>query len=124
MKAKAFGNWLWQENNDYKNEVISMSVLENLEPKKVFYYFEELCNIPHGSGNLDGISSYLAEFAKERGLFHIRDASNNIIIVKEASAGYEKTAPIILQGHMDMVAVKKSDCDIDLAKDPLRLKVE
>lgn len=107
MKAKAFGNWLWQENNDYKNEVISMSVLENLEPKKVFYYFEELCNIPHGSGNLDGISSYLAEFAKERGLFHIRDASNNIIIVKEASAGYEKTAPIILQGHMDMVAVKK-----------------
>ena len=124
MKAKAFGNWLWQENNDYKNEVISMSVLENLEPKKVFYYFEELCNIPHGSGNLDGISSYLAEFAKERGLFHIRDASNNIIIVKEASAGYEKTAPIILQGHMDMVAVKKKDCDIDMEKDPLRLKVE
>ena len=101
-----------------------MSVLENLEPKKVFYYFERLCNIPHGSGNLDGISSYLAGFAQERGLFHIRDAHNNIIIVKEASAGYEKTAPIILQGHMDMVAVKKSDCDIDLAKDPLRLKVE
>ncbi|MDE7184941.1 MAG: aminoacyl-histidine dipeptidase [Lachnospiraceae bacterium] len=101
-----------------------MSVLENLEPKKVFYYFEKLCNIPHGSGNLDGISSYLAEFAQERGLFHIRDASNNVIIVKEASEGYEETAPIILQGHMDMVAVKKNDCDIDLAKDPLRLKVD
>ncbi len=37
MKAKAFGNWLWQENNDYKNEVISMSVLENLEPKKKYF---------------------------------------------------------------------------------------
>lgn len=101
-----------------------MRVLENLEPKKVFYYFEEICNIPHGSGNLDGISSYLAQFAKDRGLFHIRDASNNVIIIKEASSGYESVLPIILQGHMDMVAVKKNDCDIDLEKDPLRLKVD
>ncbi|MDE6055505.1 MAG: aminoacyl-histidine dipeptidase [Lachnospiraceae bacterium] len=101
-----------------------MRVLENLGPKKVYYYFEEICRIPHGSGNLDGISSYLAQFAKDRGLFHIRDASNNVIIIKEASAGYESVPPIILQGHMDMVAVKKNDCDIDLEKDPLRLKVD
>lgn len=101
-----------------------MSVLENLEPKKVFHYFEELCGIPHGSGNLDGISSYLARFAADRGLFHIRDAGNNVIIVKEASAGYESAEPVILQGHMDMVAVKTSDCDIDLEKDPLRLKTD
>lgn len=101
-----------------------MRVLENLEPKKVFYYFEEICNIPHGSGNLDKISSYLAGFAKDRGLFHIRDASSNVIIVKEASAGYEDVAPIMLQGHMDMVAVKRNDCDIDLEKDPLQLKVD
>lgn len=47
-----------------------------------------------------------------------------MIIVKEASAGYEEAAPIILQGHMDMVAVKKNGCDIDLERDPLRLKVD
>ena len=64
-----------------------MKVLENLEPRKVFHYFEEICNIPHGSGNLDGISSYLAQFARDRGLFHVRDAHNNVIIVKEAAAG-------------------------------------
>ena len=45
-----------------------MRALENLEPKKVFYYFEEICNIPHGSGNMDKISDYLVEFAKKRGL--------------------------------------------------------
>jgi len=101
-----------------------MRVLENLEPKNVYYYFEEICKIPHGSGNLDGISSYLAQFAKDRGLFHVRDASDNVIIIKEASAGYESVPPIILQGHMDMVAVKKNDCDINLKKDPLRLKVD
>lgn len=101
-----------------------MQVLKNLQPEKVFQYFEEICNIPHGSTNLDGISSYLEKFAKEHNLFHIRDDANNIIMVKEATQGYEDVEPIILQGHMDMVAVKKADCDIDLEKDPLRLKVD
>lgn len=101
-----------------------MRVLENLEPKKVFYYFEEICQIPHGSGNLDRISGYLEQFAKDRGLFHIRDKANNVIIVKEATAGYEKTEPVILQGHMDMVAVKEKDCAIDLEQDGLRLTVD
>ena len=101
-----------------------MRVLENLQPEKVFYYFEEICNIPHGSGNLDAISSYLEQFARDRELYVIRDEYNNIIIVKDATPGYEEVDPIILQGHMDMVAVKKSDCDIDMEKDPLRLKIE
>ncbi len=101
-----------------------MRVLEGLKPEKVFYYFEEICNIPHGSGNLDKISQYLVDFAKERGLFHIRDASKNVIIVKEATLGYEKVAPIILQGHMDMVAVKTNDAQIDLEKDSLKLAVD
>ena len=101
-----------------------MDMLKGLQPEKVFYYFEEICNIPHGSTNLDGISSYLEQFAKEHGLFHIRDKSNNVIMVKEATRGYEDVEPVILQGHMDMVAVKKADCDIDMTKDPLRLKVD
>ena len=101
-----------------------MSVTENLNPKNVFHYFEKICSIPHGSGNVDALSDYLADFAKERGLFCIQDKWKNIIIIKEATEGYEDTAPIILQGHMDMVAVKKPDADIDMAKDGLRLAVE
>ena len=31
-----------------------MRVFENLEPKEVFYYFEDICSIPHGSGNSTG----------------------------------------------------------------------
>ena len=101
-----------------------MRALENLEPKKVFYYFEEICRIPHGSGNLDAISGYLEKFAKDRGLFCIRDEANNVIIIKEATDGYEDAEPVILQGHMDMVTVKDDDCDIDFEKDGLRLKAE
>lgn len=101
-----------------------MGVLSDLEPKRVFYYFEEITKIPHGSGNVDGISDYLVDFAEKRQLFCIQDKWKNVIIVKEASAGYEEEPAVILQGHMDMVAVKKPDCDIDLKKDGLRVAVD
>lgn len=100
-----------------------MGVLDGLKPAGVFHFFEEISRIPHGSGNEKQISDYLKKFAGERGLECIQDALNNIIIIKEATPGYEQEAPYILQGHMDMVTVKKPDCDIDMTKDPLRLCV-
>ena len=100
-----------------------MRVLENLEPKEVFFYFEEICNIPHGSGNIDAISDYLKNFAVTRGLFCIQDELKNIVIVKEATPGYEQEEPVMLQGHMDMVAVKKPECTMDMAREGLHLAV-
>ncbi|MCR4806470.1 MAG: aminoacyl-histidine dipeptidase [Lachnospiraceae bacterium] len=102
-----------------------MAILSNIEPKKVFKYFEEICNIPHGSGNMEAISSYVESFAKERGLEYIRDESNNVIIKKRGSHGCEKAEPLLLQGHLDMVCEKNFDYDprFDFAKDPLRLAV-
>lgn len=100
-----------------------MGILEGLEPRPVFHFFEEICRIPHGSGNEAALSDYLKQFAKERGLSCIQDEWNNIIIVKEAAPGYEKEETLILQGHMDMVAVKAPDCGIDMEKEPLRLVV-
>lgn len=101
-----------------------MSVLSNLEPKLVFHYFEEICNIPHGSSNTKEISDYLVRFAKERNLEVYQDDTNNVIIKKPATAGYEKSDAIIIQGHMDMVCEKESDCTIDFEKDGLDLYID
>lgn len=103
-----------------------MSNLEqfNLKPQKVFHYFEELAAIPHGSRNTKAISDYLAAFAKEHELEYDQDEDNNIIIIQEASSGYENADPIILQGHMDMVCEKENDCDIDFETDGLDLYVD
>ena len=101
-----------------------MRVLENLQPERVFYYFEEIAKIPHGSGNTKQISDYLVEFAKEHNLEHYQDEVNNVIMIKEATAGYENSDPIIIQGHMDMVCEKESGCTIDFEKDGLDLFVE
>ena len=101
-----------------------MGVLSNLEPKSVFHYFEELTKIPHGSGNVEQISNYLVNFAKERGLFCIQDALKNVIIVKEATPGYEKEPAVILQGHMDMVAVKEPGCPLDMKTEGLKVAMD
>ena len=101
-----------------------MNVLSHLEPKNVFRFFEDLCAIPHGSGNTKAISDYCVAFAKERGLEHYQDSDNNIIIVKQATPGYESAAPMILQGHLDMVCEKEPDCAKDMDREGLDLAVE
>ena len=95
--------------------------LNDLQPKEVFWFFYEICRIPHGSYNIDAISDYLVAFAKERNLEVRQDELKNVIIKKPATEGYEKEETLILQGHMDMVAVKDAESDIDLEREPLRL---
>ena len=96
-----------------------MAVLSNLQPEKVFYYFEKLCSVPHGSGNTKQISDLCVGFAKELGLKYRQEACNNVIIWKNGSCGYENAAPIILQGHIDMVCAKTEDCTKDMTRDGL-----
>ena len=103
---------------------MKMGVLSNLEPKKVFYYFEEITKIPHGSGNVDQISDFLVDFAKAHKLFYIRDAMKNVIMVKEATPGYENEPVVILQGHMDMVAVQTPDCTMDMKTEGLKIGID
>ena len=90
-----------------------MSVLSELEPKKVFHYFEELCKIPHGSYNTKAISDYCMQFAADRGLEAEQDDTNNVIIRKNGTAGYEESAPVIIQGHLDMVCEKMPGVEHD-----------
>ena len=101
-----------------------MMKLENLYPERVFHYFEKLTEIPHGSRNTKQISDYLVSFAKEHDLKYYQDELNNVIIVKEATEGYENAGAIIIQGHMDMVCEKENDCDIDFMKDSLDIFVD
>lgn len=101
-----------------------MGILSNLEPKPVFHYFEEICKIPHGSKNTRQISDYCVNFAKERGLNYIQDDANNVIIFKPGTEGYEDSAPVMLQGHLDMVCEKEKNCSIDMGKEGLQLQLQ
>ena len=100
-----------------------MNILQNLKPKAVFKYFEEISNIPRGSGNEEAISNYLLNFGKSLGLESIQDDALNIIIKKPATKGYENAPIVIIQGHMDMVCEKNKGIEHDFEKDPLKLRI-
>lgn len=101
-----------------------MGVLSDLEPKNVFSFFEDICNIPHPSYKEEKISNYLVKFAQDRNLEYYQDELFNVIIIKEATPGYEQVEPIILQGHMDMVCEKTPDCKKDMEKEGVELAIE
>lgn len=101
-----------------------MTTLNNLEPNRVFHYFEELTKIPHGSYHTREISDYLVRFAKDHNLKYYQDLADNVIIYKNASKGYEEAPVTILQGHMDMVCEKTPGSAHDFEKDPLKLQID
>ncbi len=96
-----------------------MLPLETLKPQRVFNYFEQLSAIPRGSGNMKGISQFCVNFAKQNNLKYICDDADNVIIYKDATTGYELSAPIILQGHIDMVCQKTPESNINFETDGL-----
>lgn len=101
-----------------------MEKLSHVEPKQVFHFFEEICAIPHGSGNMNAISEYCVHFAERRGLCFLRDAANNVVIYKNGTPGFENAEPVILQGHLDMVCQKTADTDIDFETDGIDIVVD
>ena len=101
-----------------------MSRLDGLEPKEVFRFFEEICKIPHESGNCGAISAFLRGFAEQKGLQCDSDVCGNVLIRKPASVEYEKYETIVLQGHMDMVCEKAPGVDFDFDTDAIRPYVD
>ena len=87
----------------------------------IYKYFKEISMIPRETYHIDEISNYLVNFAKERNLEVIQDETKNVIIKKEASVGYEKHDPIIIQGHMDMVCQKIKESKHDFNNDPIEI---
>ena len=94
-------------------------ILANCTPTEVFRFFEELCSIPHGSGNEAAIATYIADFAHQRGLFCHKDDANNVFIRLPASESCEDKPALMLQGHTDMVCEKDSDSTHDFLTDGL-----
>ena len=101
-----------------------MSQLKNLQPERVFYYFEEITKIPHGSGDMDKIASFCVDFAKEHNLKYYCDEANNVVIYKNGTNTLKNSEPIILQGHLDMVCQKTEDSTIDFSKDALDVFID
>lgn len=96
-------------------------ILENLEPSRVFYYFEQISAIPRGSGNTGKIKDYLLGFAENHNLESLSDEAGNVLIRKPAFRGYENAEGVIIQGHMDMVCINDADKIIDFENEGIKI---
>lgn len=95
----------------------------DLEPKRVWHWFNEICKIPHGSCNETRLADYLCDLAKGWGLEYKKDKVGNVIIRKPATMK-TKATPIILQGHIDMVCVAADGVKYDPKTDPIKPYVD
>ena len=98
-------------------------ILCGYEPAAPLRFFEEICAIPHVSGEEGRIADYIEKFARERGLFCYRDGVNNVFVRRPATEGHEVSPAVMLQGHTDMVGEKDPDSPHDFSADGLDLRV-
>ena len=95
-----------------------------MNSSKVLDIFKEITRIPRESGHEEPMTEFLRRFAEERNLECKVDATGNVCIIKEASAGKEDVPSLVLQGHQDMVCEKRNGVLHDFRKDPIDYVVE
>lgn len=101
-----------------------MRVLQDIEPKDVMHFFEELSARHRCSQHEKQATDWIAEFAEARGLAYHRDALQNIIVKKPGTTGYENAPTVILHGHIDMVCKLEDGVTHDFATQGVKLKVD
>lgn len=97
---------------------------EQLLENSTFFYFNELCQIPHTSRHEKALSDYLLSWAEKLGLDACQDKSYNLYIQKPASLGYESAPAVMLQAHLDMVGVRDDKVDFNFEKDAVQWIIE
>lgn len=98
-------------------------MLEQIDYKTIFHYFEEISKVPRGSYHNEKISDYLVQFAKERGIAYRQEKCGNVIFWKPASTDCRSGKTVMMQGHMDMVCVCEDDSH-DFKTEGLNLQIQ
>ena len=98
-----------------------MSVLADLEPRVIMDFFDTLTQIPRGSENEKGVSDWVVQFAKDRGLEYHQDDLYCVLVRKPGTPGYENAPTVILHGHLDMVCAKDDGVEFDFLTQGLNL---
>ena len=93
------------------------SILKDLKPLEFFYWFGEVCAIPHGSKKEEKLVEFIVNFLTERNLDYSLDFKGNIFVRLPTSKGYENQPSILFQAHLDMVTVKDEGIVFDFEKE-------
>lgn len=97
-----------------------MMIKQQQKTIEILSWFEKINKIPRGSKNEEQIGQWLLAWAADEHFEALRDPAGNVLIRVPGSPGSEHAAPVIIQGHLDMVCEKRPGSDHDFDKDPIR----
>ncbi len=95
-----------------------------MEKTQVQIEFEKICAVPRYSGHNEKIIAYCIREAEALGYKTACDICGNVVIKVPAAPGKEKGTPLVLQGHLDMVAAKVPESSHDFDNDPIDVKID
>ncbi|MEG0701538.1 MAG: M20/M25/M40 family metallo-hydrolase, partial [Muribaculaceae bacterium] len=98
--------------------------IKELKPELIWNIFDEITKVPRPSKKEGKIRQFLLDFAKKHNLEVKTDEIGNVVMSKPATAGYEKSPVVVLQGHMDMVCEKNANVVHDFDKDPIKTIID
>ncbi len=94
---------------------------EHEKTNEILKWFTEISKIPRCSKNEEKIAQWLVDWAKQHNFAVKTDKVRNLVIKIPATAGFEKSTGVVIQGHMDMVCEKTPDSNHDFTRDPIKL---
>jgi len=98
-----------------------MPALANLEPERVWKYFDKIAAIPRGSTKEAAVREFVRSVAAKLGLESTQDHVGNLVVRKPARPGREAAPITLLQGHLDMVCEKNEGTLHNFAADPIKV---
>lgn len=101
-----------------------MGKLDALAPNAVWRIFEAMNDIPRGSGQEAAVQAMFKAWADQRKLPWKEDPVGNLLISIPATPGREGAAPILIQGHVDMVCEKNAGTKHDFTRDPIKMLID
>ncbi len=87
-------------------------VFRGLEPERVFWWFDRIAQIPHGSGREQELSDFIYEYFRKLGFSVTQDQHWNLIIRKSATefCRQECRAPQQRHAAPALACRKKREC--------------
>jgi dipeptidase D len=92
----------------------------HVEPSLLWQHFAVLCAFPRPSHHEAALRAHIQAWADQLGLANELDAVGNLLIRKPATLGMEDKLGVVLQGHLDMVALKNEATQHDFLRDPIK----
>ncbi len=103
---------------------MSENVIKGLKPETLWLRFYEISQVPRPSKKESKIVNHMKKLFTDLGVNFKEDKVGNLVASLKATPGYEKSATVILQGHVDMVCEKNKSTNHDFDNDPIKLRRE